>query len=173
MSLILWCLLSVTALACFAIAHVAFGHLTSLSLAPPICKGLQPLGSSFFLSLIFLYIGHQSIDLGNRIGALTHVQVVAHLHAWLHLDWLGRHIVSQMPNESLLLAKKFLPSDFFIPGKAIWVRVVYIKILARDAFRPHKHSTPHMQRLNFEFSSPAYSSVRPCRAKSKKTGYTT
>src|SRR5450432_4214028 len=44
------------------LVHVAFGHLISLSLAPPVFKGLRPLSLSFFLSLISSYLGHQYID---------------------------------------------------------------------------------------------------------------
>jgi hypothetical protein len=43
------------ALAVTAPAHVAFGHLISLSLAPPLFKSLQLLISLSFLSFRFLY----------------------------------------------------------------------------------------------------------------------
>jgi hypothetical protein len=44
----------VTAPARFTIAHVAFGHLTSLSLAPLVFKGLRPLSS--FLPQLDLFV---------------------------------------------------------------------------------------------------------------------
>jgi hypothetical protein len=53
----------VTALARFAAMHVAFGHLTSLILATLVFNGLWPLSSSFFLSLISLYLNYQLIGL--------------------------------------------------------------------------------------------------------------